>query len=185
MRALTARTYAAIKGTPVFPVVLVTIDHPTAMLYLWSGTGPLVYGGNTYSGVGLFAGVEGVTSDSNIRIWEVQLFLSGVPADALDAIETSLKNKACTIDIAFMDKERNVLPDLIRMAEPTLDAPIVAVDEGGLHTLVLNGQLGLWQLERILAVSWTTEQQQDVYSTDTGFDMIPELADKEVTWTLT
>jgi len=185
VRDLNARTYAAMKGQPVNPAVLVTIDHPTAMLYLWSGTGDLSYGGNTYQGVGLFAGIDGVVSDTTLRIWEVQLFLSGVPSTALDAVETSLRNKACTIDIAFLDERGAVIEDPIRMADPTLDHPVINVDENGMHTLIIKGQLGLWQLERVLAVSWTTEEQQDTYPTDVGFDLIPLLADKEVTWTLT
>lgn len=185
MRSITSKVYAALKSAPVHPVVLVEIDHPDGYLYLWSGTAPLSYGGNTYDGAGLVAGISVAETSSQLRIWDAQMFLSAVPTDELEIIDAAIRNRKASIFIAFLNAEGNVIPDPVPLFEITMDNQAISVGEDGSHTIIINGQLGLWQLERVLSVSWTKEEQDPVYTGDTGFDLIPTLADKEVTWTRT
>lgn len=185
MRQLTARVKAALRTKPVRPAVLAYIDHPDGALYYWNGTGTLTYNGNDYLGVGLIGGVRGVQSTSELRISQTELFVSGVPESRIDDLSGQLRNREATIDVVLLDERGDVIPDPIRMATITLDNDAVQVDGNGMVTFAVSGQQGLWQLERALAVSWTKEEQEQTYSGDTGFDMIPDLADRQVTWTLT
>ena len=46
---------AILDGAP--PCLLADIDHPDGMVHVWTGLGTLVYGGNTYLGVGILGRV--------------------------------------------------------------------------------------------------------------------------------
>lgn len=185
MRQLTARVKAALRTPPIRPALLVGIDHPDGLLHYWSGSGPLSYSGNNYLGAGQLGGVRGIQSTSELRIGQTELYMSGVPESEIAGLINQLRNREATVDLVLLDEFGEVIPDPIRKAEIRLDKESVSTDLNGVVTLGLSGQQGLWQLERALSVSWTKEEQQETYPTDTGFDMIPDLADRQVNWTRT
>lgn len=70
------------------------ITLKTGPLYIWTGVGPFVYGGNTYQGVGMLGGVGTMSESSDITANGTTLTLSGIPntllTGALDDVQQGL-----------------------------------------------------------------------------------------------
>lgn len=165
--------------------ILVEIGHPSGTQHLWSGTGTLTYGGQSWRGAGHVAGIGGIEEASELRISEVEAVLTNVPAgEALDA-SVSVKGYKQKIWWAGITPERRVVPDPVQISETDLDFTAVRTEQDGTHTVVLRSTGGFFVLEEPSERAWTPEQQALDYPDDTGFDFFAEIEDKELIWTRT
>lgn len=187
MRDLTARQKAALRTTGNTVATLVAMDLPDGTLYAWSGTGILDHGGHEWLGAGLVAGVTGVQSSTEPSVSNIGFVLTGVPSDALQVATEDLKGYTATCYHAIMTPDRRVIDDALVGDIADLNYQESQGTDDGTFTTVVMGQSGFWQLENASNRLWTPEQARADYpdGSDTGFDLLAELEDYEVTWTRT
>src|SRR6266702_7011486 len=69
---------AALSRGLIQPVVLAMLRFKSGVEYVWSGVGDLVFGGKTYSGVGLMGSVGAINEASAVKADGTTVTLSGI-----------------------------------------------------------------------------------------------------------
>jgi hypothetical protein len=162
--------------------LLAEIDHPDGMVRVWSRTGTLTYAGHDWDGLGILGRISPIGTSKTLSIHEVSFQLAGVPAKALEFLSANIRNRIATVWLAAIGPKRTVIPDPLQVMEARLDYQTYAVDDNGMATIALNGQVGLWTLERAVDLVWSREEIIKTYSDETGHDLIPALAQKDIIW---
>lgn len=163
--------------------LLAEIDHPDGTVRVWSRTGTLTYGGHDWAGLGLLGRVTPIGTTRELAIREIGFALAGVPQAALAFLDANVRNRIGTVWLAAVDALRRIVPDPIKIMEARLDYQKYSVAADGSATIALVGQMGFWTLERAIDVAWSREEQIKTYPDDTGLDLIPSLAQKDIVWT--
>ncbi len=183
---ISARMQAAIRrGRPIR--LLADIDHPSGYVRVWTGTGEIVWRGETYLGVGRLGRVTPVQSTTDISIPELAFELSGVPPEGTALLSDRVRGRRGALWLACVEPPRRVVPDPCLLAELTFDVQQLDVQENGLSVVRLIGQAGLVDLERAVDIAWSSEQANHEFGpgVDTGWDMIPSFVTRDVVWART
>lgn len=186
MKALTADFEAALRDKTLRVGFLAKIDHPSGPFYLWSGIGSLVYGGNTYAGVGKLGRVQATGETSEVKTVDTSYQLLGASIDATAAtiIAQPIRGRLAQFWFALFDEAWQVIGNPVLIDQTHLDHAVVSTGEDLTQSLALNGTSAIFDFRRPARIAVTNEQQQIDYPGDTGFDRIPtEVADKTVSWT--
>lgn len=172
---------AAQAGT-VRVALLIKVGTSGDDVYIWSGYGDLSYDGNTYTGVGTFGGISPVEETNDIYATGVEFSLSGVPSSmisvALGEMEQGREAKAW---LALFNSDLELISDPYLLFEGLTDVPTID-DPGGDATIRISAESRLIRLETPNIRRYTSEDQKIDYPTDKGFDYVPSLQDKEITW---
>lgn len=181
MSDLTARMRSAIEAR--LPMALLAeIDHPDGMVRVWSKTGTLIYNGHEWAGLGILGSIAPVGTTKALMIREISFQLAGVPQESLDFLDANVRGRIGKLWLAAVKPPRRIVADPIQIAEARLDYQTYSVDDNGLATITLIGQVGFWTLDRAIDVAWSHEEQIKEYPTDTGLDLIPQFAQKDIVW---
>lgn len=187
-RGLPAALQTAFAGKRLAPVIFVDMQFTSGIVRLWSGMGPIVWGGNTWLGVttpnGLaLAGVSKITERSDVQAQAAAFSLSGIPVAAVQQVlnETRQSNPA-NIYFGAGDMDTGAL-----LATPYkswggfTDVPVFAAD-GQTCTVTISVETRLVDLQR--APEWTyTHQDQQIFSPgDDGFKFVAGLQNLTVNW---
>ena len=178
---ITARMRAALEaGRPL--ALIAEIDHPDGVVRVWSRTGTLTWGGHEWAGLGILGRIAPIGTSKALAINEVSFQLAGVPQKALEFLGANIRNRIATVWLAAIGPRRKVVPEPFQVMEARLDYQTYAVDDNGLASIALNGQVGLWTLERALDLVWSREEIIKTYPDESGLDLIPALAQKDIIW---
>jgi hypothetical protein len=82
-RTMTAAMATALSAEVLYPALLCQMNFSNANVNVWSGLGNVVWNGNTYTGLGDFAGISTISEDSTVEAKNVTLELSGVPLNII------------------------------------------------------------------------------------------------------
>lgn len=84
-RDLPSGMSAAIAAGTVQVAVFCEMEWPSATVRAWTGVGPFVWGGNTFTGVGDVGGITPAQESTDGRANGITLTLSGIPTDIVAA----------------------------------------------------------------------------------------------------
>lgn len=187
MKTLTRDIDNLLRGKSMKGAILAQFDLPSGSQRLWSGAGTLTYGGNSWTSVGRLGRISGAGETSEIRTNETGYELSGVvDLVALNLfLSTPIRGSQARAWIAFLDNAEQVIPDPILIDWSILDTATVIDAEDGASTLSIRGTSAVFDFRKPIGHYVTNEQLQKDYPGDTGFDRIPGLADRTVSWTKT
>lgn len=180
-RDLTAGMQSAVAASVVRPVLLARIANAGAEIFVWTGVGDLLYGGNTYAGVGNFAGVSTVQEATDVRATGITLQLSGVPSALIStALQDIRQGKTAILYFALLNTTTGALvADPYQLFSGLTDVP--QIDETGIDaTISLSIESRLIDLERSNDRRWTPEDQAIEDATDLGFEFVAGLQDAQV-----
>lgn len=165
--------------------VMVDIDHPDGMVYVWGGIGGLDYNGVTYKGLGTLGNITTAPRTSEIRVDNVILSLAGIEDPLLlNHITYEIRDRTATTYLAVLDDWSQVLGRIV-IDHILLDYMIDVLDESGTVRLELHGEAGFWQLTIPSRRAWSPNDQKILYPADTGLDYVPLMENKETKWTPT
>jgi len=193
-RSISTQMLAALQAPLIRPALLVELNFASGPVYVWSGRGPLIYNGATYSGLGEFGSVTGVSEDSTIEAKGVTFTLSGVSSylvkDTLD--EFRILGKAY-VYLALFDDSNRMIPSPIAMWQGKLDKPSIS-DDGEHSVITISAENVFVDLNRACYRRYTDgDQQMDLAATltklglpasttDTGFSHVPCIQEASVFW---
>jgi hypothetical protein len=69
---------AALSSGLICPVIMVMLTFKSQTMYIWSGVGTLVYGGNSYIGVGSLGKIGDITEGVTVQAHGTVVKLSGI-----------------------------------------------------------------------------------------------------------
>lgn len=128
-RALTPAMAAEIVKKTVAPVVLYKGEFDGGTIYLWSGIGPMTWGGNTYTGAGQVLSLSQIEETIEVRAVGVQLGLSGLPAAVVSlALSSARQGKRGWIYLGFVREDKYLwLPNVAGNFASTPDSTALRI----------------------------------------------------------
>lgn len=181
-RDLTANVLAQLASGTVSPVHFFEAEFVTGWLRLWTGTGPISWNGQTWTGAGNLVGVSSITETADSRAVGITISLSGLPTSLISlALSEARQGKIGRVYLGFIDSAGAVVADPYKSFEGRLDVPEIA-DEGETCTISISYESRLIDLERSRERRYTGEDQRLDYPEDRGFDNVAALQDAVVLW---
>jgi len=169
-------------------VTLVKIAHPDGDVYLWDGLGTLDHDGQEWKGLGRLGSVQISASDTEVQVSDIVFRLSGVDPEHLAYLDATVKGNLAWVWKAFLGPDYKVR-FLDQVVECELDQPSFSADPGGTVTVTIAANGGFYFLETQSRAVWDREEQRNYLTSlgldpdsDTGFDRMPELKNKQINW---
>jgi hypothetical protein len=173
----------AADAVHVEKVTFVSMDFPSGFLRAHTRIGTLTWGGYDWVGVGNFGNVSEIPEDAMLRPNGVTISLSGVDAGIVTAaVFEAYHGRAVNVYTGFLN-----VATLALVADPQLEfrglMDTMTVELGaetGSITVQCEGELARWQ--RHSGRLFTHESQQEIFPGDRGFDQVPFIQNRTVSW---
>ena len=185
-RDITTAFKNAIEGSVVRPIIGVELEFSDGTLRFWNGYGNLTMtaGGSskTFTGAGDLLGVSEIEESSTLSMSGVTLTLAGIKSSIIaTALGANYTNRKGAIFLGLYDTSSNVIADVYTLFKGNMD--VMNIQEGAdtcIITLKLESRLITF--EKASNRMYTLEDQKVDFPNDIGFEFIPDLQDKEITW---
>ena len=185
-RDITTAFKNAIEGSVVKPIVGIELEFSDGTLRFWNGYGNLTMtaGGSskTFNGAGDMLGVSEIEESSTLSMSGVTLTLAGIKSSIIStALSANYTNRKGAIYLGLFDTSNNVIADVYTLFKGNMD--VMNIQEGS-ETCVITLKLEsrLITFEKSSNRMYTLEDQKVDFPNDVGFEFIPDLQDKEITW---
>ncbi|HBY41456.1 hypothetical protein [Ponticaulis sp.] len=175
-RVITPTMVAAAKASPSRLLAFAEINTSSGWVRVHSGHGERVYNGQTYLGMGEFAGIGQFTENADTSNNRVTLSLKVLdPALLAEVMNESLNGYECFVHLVALDEYRRVLEGV----DYVIDGEIVdvKVQEGSLEkqipsviSLVVGDWIERWATPAEAAKT-TDADQQHLFPGDRFFDL--------------
>ena len=185
-RDITTAFKNSIEGTVVKPIIGIELEFSDGTLRFWNGYGNLTMtaGGSSkvFTGAGDMLGVSEIEESSTLSMSGVTLTLAGIKSSIIaTALGANYTNRKGAIYLGLFDTSNNVIADVYTIFKGNMD--VMNIQEGAdtcLITLKLESRLITF--EKSSNRMYTLEDQKVDFPNDVGFEFIPDLQDKEITW---
>lgn len=183
-RAQNTGTLIEVTKSYIRPVMFVSLDFPTAALYLHDGVGVLAWGGFEWRGIGDYGGVEAIEEGDDVTPYSIRLRMSAMNTDLVTEVlgsDFSLRN--VHIYAGFLTDGGALVdtPDEIWSGRTDV-ADIVTGAQAG---VVLTCESDLAKFARSSGRLFSEAHLKDKYPDDTFFDYMPQMQDQQIIWTET
>ena len=185
-RDITTAFKNAIEGAVVKPIIGIELEFSDGTLRFWNGYGNLTMtaGGSskTFNGAGDMLGVSEIEESSTLSMSGVTLTLAGIKSSIIStALGANYTNRKGAIYLGLFDTSNNVIADVYTIFKGNMD--VMNIQEGA-DTCVITLKLEsrLITFEKSSNRMYTLEDQKIDFPNDIGFEFIPDLQDKEITW---
>jgi len=189
-RGFSAENLAAIQAGKVFPALFVeglfyvADDSPSDYwLRLWTGVGPIEWGGRIWTGGGNLLGFSKLDESAETRAIGFTVLLSGMPSDLVSlALQSTRIGYPVKIYLGLFDSAEGALvadPHQVRAGRFDLS---VIEDSGETCTISAQYEDRLVDLERTRDRRYTQEDQAFEWPGDLGFEFVPILQDAQLIW---
>ncbi len=156
-------------------------DSPS-YLNVWSGVGDLVYGGNTYTGVGDLLSIGEIAESSDLSAAGISVSITGLKSEFLViAKDHQYQGRPLTVALGAFDSSGSLIADPTVMFSGFMD--IMTITEGGdSSTISVSVENKLIAFERSKIRRYTAEDQKIDHPTDKGFEFVTAIVEKEIIW---
>lgn len=206
MRNLTPEMIAEFSGSSVSPVLLAELYFDSGTLRLWTGYGNLVWGDNTYTGIGTLIGISAVQETQDIQARGIVVTLNGIPSTIISlALSERSRGRYFKLYLASVDSSRYVATEsspgrvmledgsgYVLLENQLLDTPyrffsglmdvMEFTDSGETADMRLSVENILITGQRAKISRYTAEDQRKRFPNDKGLEFINQLQDKEIVW---
>ncbi len=185
-RNITTAFNNAIKSQVVTPIIASELEFSDGTLRFWNGYGNITMtaGGSskTFTGLGDFLGISPISESSTLQMSGVTLSMSGIKSSLIStALSAQYTNRNGAIYLGMYDTSRNVIADVYTVFKGKMDVLNIS-EQGNTATITLNIESRLISFDLPVDRKYTLEDQQVDFPSDVGFEFIPDLQDKEITW---
>lgn len=179
-RDLTAGMLAEIIKSLVNPAVFVEATFVSGTIYVWSGYGPVLWNGHTWTGLNDLGRVSAIEETIDTRAAGIRLELSGLNPDLLNkALNECRQGEPVIVYFATLTDAGEVIADPYQAFNGLMDVP--TIDEGtGIISITVESEL--LDLKRAPGTRFTHEDQQIEFPGDLGFIYVAQLQNKTVKW---
>ena len=185
-RDITTAFKNSIEGALVKPIIGIELEFSDGTLRMWNGYGNITMtaGGasKTFNGAGDMLGISEIEESSTLSMSGVTLTLAGIKSSIIStALGANYTNRKGAIYLGLFDTSNNVIADVYTIFKGNMD--VMNIQEGA-DTCVITLKLEsrLITFEKPANRMYTLEDQKVDFPNDVGFEFIPDLQDKEITW---
>jgi hypothetical protein len=180
-RDLPSPMITAVTSNLAAPCILVDLTLATGVQHVWSGVGSLLYGGNTYLGVGSLGQIGDVTEGSDVKADGTTITLSGIDATLLNDCLLEIQLGAPVTVWFAVFQNGGILGAPYPLFVGTVDQPVVPISPDTIAiTLKLESRMA--NLQRPSNRRYTASDQTYYFPTDSGFNWVETLNDIALVW---
>ena len=185
-RNITNAFKTAITSKVVRPIMAVELDFSDGILKMWNGYGNLTMtadgSSKTFIGQGDLLNISGVEESSTLSMSGITLTLAGIKSSLIStALSANYTNRNGALYLGLFDASKNVIADVYTIFKGKMDVLNIS-EQGNTATITLNIESRLISFDLPIDRKYTLEDQQVDFPNDVGFEFIPDLQDKEITW---
>lgn len=149
---------------------------------VWSGDGDLSVGGENYLGVGTLLQISGAEDNLELTSTGVSVSLAGMDANVLNlALTENYQNRLITIFLGFLSGGTDVSVGTMTIFKGRMQSMTINDDPNG-SLIQIDAENRLIDLRRPSNLRYTKESQKYIDSSDSCFNRVQDLADKEIIW---
>jgi hypothetical protein len=180
-RAIDSGLLAAMSAGGLVPAFFAQLEFRSTTEYVWTGPGPLVINGQTFTGVGSLASVGVISEGTGVDAKGTTVTLSGIDPAILNECLTDIKSGAiANIWFGAFDQTMTLIAQYL-MFSGVVDTPEVTVGAETVSiTLALESRLV--DLGRAMQRRYTAADQNVTYPTDIAFNWVEILNDAAWNW---
>ncbi|MFG6535561.1 hypothetical protein ACGYK5_17185 [Sulfitobacter sp. 1A16787] len=168
---------AALTAPEVEVYFAVELLFDSGAVRLWSGYGPRVIDGETYTGGGNLLSISGLDEVRDLEAKSANVTLSGLNSEIVAlALSEYIQGRPARIMLGVEGA-----PDVVVAFSGLIDT-MPLEDDGTSATITVRIESKLATLERPRMRRYTHESQQSLHPGDTFFSFVTDLQDKEITW---
>jgi hypothetical protein len=173
---------ASLTASTIRPGFLAMLTFQTGVQYVWSGIGDLVYGGNTYRGVGSLGRISAIDEGTSVQAMGTTVTLSAIdPALLADCLSDIQLGAPATIYFALFDPNLQIVGTPYPLFVGTVDQPVIQIGTTEMAiSLKLENKLA--NLQRANMRRYTASDQRRYYPNDTAFNWVELLNDQALKW---
>ena len=185
-RTITSAFNTAIIDTVVQPLFAIELEISDGTLRFWNGYGNITMtaGGSSkvFTGAGDFLGISPISESSTLQMQGINILLTGIKSSLISSIlSAQYTNRDATLYMGLFNTSGSVIGDVYTLFKGKMDVCNIT-ENGETSNISLNVESRLIVFELPKERLYTLEDQQIDFSSDLGFEFIPELQDKEITW---
>ena len=180
-RPMTPAQLAAITSPNIQPALFVVASFASGPVYMWSGIGTTVWGGNTWKGIGTLGSVATIEEGATIEAKGITLTLSAMDPTLLTGITDEFQvGLPVIVYLGVFAAGALIDTPLIawsgRMDQPTLDV------DGSTASISIACENRLVEMNVAVDRRYTNEDQQLDYPGDTGLSFVNAIQDVTIFW---
>jgi hypothetical protein len=181
-RNISSPMLASLTSNAIIPAFLASIRFKSEAVYVWTGVGNLVYGGNTYLGVGSFGKLGRITEGTDVQAYGTSISLSGIDPTLLSECLTDIQVGApVTILFALLSSTGAVLGTPYPVFSGIVDKPVISPGISEI-TISLALESRMANHGRASNRRYTAADQNLYYPGDTAFNWVESLNDQALLW---
>lgn len=179
-RELSAGLQAAAADVTVRPVVLVYLDLPSCAVRVNSSIYSLIYGGNTYTGVGTLGTVNRIDEPSDFSSPGLELTMSGLDPALITAVYGDhYQGREAIVYTGFLNND-HALIGAHEFFIGRIDYMQVDIGETATITVMCENELIDWERPRIRR--YNDVDQKSIYPDDRIFEGVEYYTEGEIVW---
>ena len=181
---------ASLGGRAVRASFLVLLDFATTPMRLWTGAGKLPSGGHDWMGLGEIGSISGLEQAVNGEAPETTLILSGVNSEvvrlARDEFNDEARDRLVTVLIQFHnfedDRPLELFDEPYAVWSGRMQNARFEFEGPATRRITITAESLFSLRSRPVFSQYTDADQQARFSGDRGFEFVPTLINKIVTW---
>lgn len=155
----------------------VEMNFSTAPVRLWTGFGERTIDGQTYIGAGTLLSISGIEEIADLSAKGITLTLSGVDVSLVSlALQEPYQGRSARVLFGASG-----VSDFVEVFAGLMDV-MTLQEDGTTATIELTVESKLVTLQRPNTRRYTSENHKLRHPTDTFFDYVEQLQDKEIAW---
>ena len=160
----------------------VEAEFDTDTIRLWSGDYSLTINGETYLGVGTLLSISNIEDTLELKSSGLSVALAGMDATVLDlALTENYQNRFITVFLGYLSGGTDTTVGTMTLFKGRMQSMVINDDPNG-STITVDAENRLIDLQRPSNLRYTKESQQFIDSSDTCFNRVQSLQDKEIIW---
>lgn len=181
MRDITTAANNAASAASVTAIILAELDFSSGFVRAHTGVGNIVFGGNTYLGVGAFGGIDGLGENSNLESDKIKVTLSGVEAaNVAIALTEYYQGRPAKFWIAFLDDNMALIADPVLIFQGRMDTMALQIGQQSKIDLTIINRLADWS--RPNERRYNNADQQRRFAGDKFFEFVEIQNEKTLYW---
>jgi hypothetical protein len=176
-RIVPSSILTALAQPEVQPFYAVEFSFDSGTVRFWTGYGNRTIEGHTYIGTGSLLSITGMEEAADMSAKSSTITMSGIPGELVSlALQEPYQNRPCRILFGVVNST-----DIVESFSGSMDK--MSIEDGGdSATITLSVESKWVKLDRVNIRRYTSESQKSRYATDTFFDFVADLQDKEIPW---
>jgi hypothetical protein len=172
-RELTADEKTVATGRIQHLAIFVEVNWPSGIARFWSGLGPIIYGGNTFTGVGTMGRISTIEEGTTGRANGITLSLAGCdPAIVSAVLSENYQHRKAAVYLGLCDSNWQLVHPVLREIFVGFVDVATDDDDAETSTVTLNIEPRMIIAQQSSGRRITHEARIAEYPTDNGYEYI-------------